>query len=71
MPEHIEVTVNGITYNNVRQAWRETSPDGLPEITVRKRLKAGWPPTIAFLLDPLPPELRRQGYENVRNASLT
>jgi len=65
MPEHIEVTVAGVTYNNVRQAWRELSPDGLPEITVRKRLDAGWPTLVAFTLAPLPPEMRRLGHEEM------
>jgi len=63
MPEHIEVTVDGVTYNNVRQAWRELSPDGLPEITVRKRLKAGWHPALAFFLPPIDPQNRRGGRE--------
>lgn len=62
MPEHIEVVVAGITYNNVRQAWRAISPEGLPEITVRKRLIAGWPPEIAFLLGPIDAQNRRGGY---------
>jgi len=65
MPEHIEVVVDGVTYNNVRQAWRELSPDGLPEITVRKRLKAGWLPALAFLVPPIPPQLRRLGVDKV------
>jgi len=62
MPEHIEVTINKVTYNNVRAAWRAISPKGLPEITVRKRLKAGWPADEAFLLEAIPPELRRKGH---------
>ena len=60
MPEHIEVTVGGITYNNVRQAWRAISPEGLPEITVRKRLKAGWLAIDAFCQLPVPPRRRRR-----------
>ena len=62
MPEHIKVTVKGITYNNVRQAWREVSPDGLPEITVRKRLEMGWHPDDAFTLPPIEPQRRRLGH---------
>ena len=57
----IEITVEGITYNNVRSAWRAQSPEGLPEITVRKRLKAGWSPDIAFWLPAIPANLRRRG----------
>ena len=61
MPNHIQVTVNGNTYNNVRAAWRAESPANLPEITVRKRLNAGWLPDLAFLISPIPPQLRRLG----------
>ena len=55
MPEHIEVVIHKVTYNNVRSAWRAVSPKGLPEITVRKRLDAGWPADEAFLLEAIPP----------------
>ncbi len=67
MPNHIEVTVQGITYNNVRQAWREVSPDGLPEITVRWRLNQGWDSDIAFTMLPIEATLRRKGHNEVRN----
>ena len=63
MPRHLPVTVNGVTYNNVRLAWREVSPEGLKEITVRKRLQMGWEPDIAFTLMPIVPQLRRLGHE--------
>jgi len=59
MPNHIQITVNGNTYNNVRAAWRAESPDNLPEITVRKRLTAGWIPDMAFLCHPIPAQARR------------
>ena len=62
MPRHIPVVVNGNTYNNVRQAWREESPEGLKEITVRKRLAMGWNPDIAFTLIAIIPQLRRLGH---------
>jgi hypothetical protein len=70
MPNHIPVIVDGVTYNNVREAWREVSPEGLPEITVRKRLAMGWEPDIAFTLLPIPPQLRRLGvhYRGLRHA---
>ncbi len=61
MPNHIQITVNGNTYNNVRAAWRAESPDDLPEITVRKRLTAGWSPEDAFWTPAIPPQLRRLG----------
>jgi len=64
MPNHIPVTVNGVTYNNVREAWRATSPEGLLEITVRKRLELGWHPDDAFTLYPvIEPQARRAGHE--------
>lgn len=63
MPNHIPVVVNGNTYNNVRQAWRAESPDGLLEITVRKRLQLGWHPDDAFTLYPvIEPQERRAGH---------
>lgn len=52
-PRNISVTVNGVTYNTIRDAWRALSPDDLPEITVRKRLIAGWIPEFAFLWSPI------------------
>jgi len=58
----IPVTILGVTYNNLRTAWREVSPDGLPEITVRKRLKMGWTPEDAFTLPSIEPRLRRAGH---------
>jgi len=62
MPEQIEVVGKGVTYNKVRAAWREVSPAELPEITVRKRLEAGWSTADAFLQSPIPAELRRLGH---------
>ena len=63
-PRNIEVTVDGVTYNTIRDAWRALSPDDLPEITVRKRLAAGWATTFAFRMPPIEASLRRLGYEN-------
>ena len=62
MPNHITIVVNGVTYNTIRDAWRALSPDDLPEITVRKRLTAGWRPALAFTTSPIVPELRRLGH---------
>ncbi len=61
-PLHIQVVVNGTTYNDVRSAWREESPEGLPEITVRKRLEMGWEPDDAFSMPAIEPQLRRLGH---------
>jgi len=65
MPSHIEVVVHGVTYNNVRSAWREVSPAGLPEITVRWRLKQGWDSDIAFTMLPIEATLRRFGHNHI------
>lgn len=64
-PEHIKVVVKGVSYNDVRSAWRDVSPKNLPEITVRKRLEAGWDADDAFLTPPIPAELRRKGHEEL------
>lgn len=52
------ITVNENTYNSISAAWRAESPDGLPEITVRGRLNAGWSTRMAFGLAPVEPRLR-------------
>ena len=65
MPNHIEITVNGNTYNNVRAAWRAEARPGLPEITVRARLNAGWEIDDAFAWPPIPPSLRRIGHNQL------
>lgn len=71
MPNHIPVVVNGNTYNNVRAAWRAESPDGLLEITVRKRLTMGWLPDDAFLLYPvIAPQSRRAGHNHVTRGNV-
>ena len=64
-PTHISITVAGVTYNDIRAAWRDISPSDLPEITVRKRLAAGWPEYLAFTLLPMPAETRRRGWESL------
>ena len=56
----IPVQVNNNTYKSISLAWRETSPVGLPMITVRMRLKAGWKPDLAFQMPPIPAILRRK-----------
>ena len=59
MPKLISVTVAGNTYNTIRDAWSAESPEGLPEITVRARLKEGWEPDHAFLWPQVEAEVRR------------
>ena len=55
----IPVTVNGNTYKSISAAWRAESPEGLPMITVRVRLKMGWHPEDAFSLPSVAPVDRR------------
>jgi hypothetical protein len=57
----IPVKVGRNTYKSISAAWRAESPEALPMITVRWRLKEGWPNTIAFRLPPTEPQLRRLG----------
>ena len=47
------------TYKSISEAWRELSPKGLPEITVRWRLRHGWEASLAFMTPPIPPKERR------------
>ena len=54
----IPVQVNNNTYKSISAAWREESPAGLPQITVRWRVREGWPTDIAFLLPQVPPAIR-------------
>lgn len=62
----IPITVKGNTYKSISQAWRHESPDGLPQITVRVRLKLGWHPDDAFTLPKVDPQQRRK-FPEVRN----
>lgn len=43
-----QVTVDGKVYKSIAEAWRNESPEGLPIITVHKRLKRGWAFDEAF-----------------------
>ena len=61
----IPITVNNNSYKSISEAWRELSPDGLREITVRLRLRNGWTPEDAFLTKVVPPEDRRT-FKDVR-----
>lgn len=60
MPKMKQVTVNGHTYNTIRDAWRAESPEGLKEVTVRARLNDGWIEEHAFLIPPVEANLRRR-----------
>lgn len=59
MPNPIPVIVLGERYNTIREAWRAASPEGLPEITVRRRLAMGWTPDQAFIEPAVEPAKRR------------
>ena len=52
-------------YKSISAAWRGESPKGLPEVTVRKRLKAGWPALLAFHTPAVIAEDRRS-YKEIR-----
>ena len=54
-----QITVGKNTYRSISEAWRELSPEGLPEITVRWRLRKGWNALLAFTHMPVPPKDRR------------
>ena len=61
-----QITVGKNTYRSISSAWRELSPEGLPEITVRWRLKHGWSALLAFLTPPVPATDRRT-FKDVRS----
>ena len=44
----IPIKIGRNSYKSISEAWREESPKGLKEITVRQRLRDGWPAKIAF-----------------------
>ncbi len=60
------VTVLGVTYTSVAEAWRQTSPQNLKLVTVRWRLRNGWSENDAFTLGVVPPENRR-GFKEIRS----
>lgn len=55
----IAITVNGNTYKSIASAWRNESPEGLKQITVRLRLRNGWDVDDAFTIPTVPAEVRR------------
>ena len=63
----IQIQVNNNTYKSIAAAWRELSPSGLPQITVRWRLKQGWEPYSAFLT-PQVPAKKRRGFKEIRQS---
>lgn len=62
----IQITIGVNTYNSISSAWRNESPDGLPMITVRWRLKNGWDLWDAFTFAPIEP-IRRRGFKVIRD----
>ena len=62
----IPITVGTNTYKSISEAWRETSPPLLKEITVRLRLRNGWSINDAFGLPTVIAEDRRT-FKEVRN----
>jgi len=55
----IAIRINNNTYKSISEAWRELSPEDLPEITVRWRLKNNWNKYEAFTFPAVPPVERR------------
>ena len=56
----IQIKVGNNTYSSIAAAWRAESPEGLPLITVRWRLKSNWVPNDAFWMPSVDPEIRRK-----------
>ena len=63
----IQITVNNNTYKSISAAWRAESPPGLKEITVRLRLRNGWPTCQAFTFPPVIATDRRK-FKEVRES---
>jgi len=61
----LPVTVKGIMYRSIAEAWRTTSPDTLKLITVRLRLRNKWGVDDAFLTPTVLPAERRMS-KNLR-----
>ena len=62
----IPVTVLGHTYKSISEARRELNSP-VPEITIRWRLRNGWPANQAFTMGAIPPVLRRTARANMQN----
>jgi len=58
------ITVNGIQYRSIVEAWRTLSPPTLKLITVRLRLRNGWHPEDAFQQFTVAPAERRMFKKN-------
>jgi hypothetical protein len=54
-----EITIDGVKYPSISAAYRAYAVKGLPMVTVRKRLAAGWEAEDAFGFAPVLPQLRR------------
>jgi len=54
----IPIQIDNNTYKSISAAWRAESPAGLKEITVRLRLRNGWPVKVAFKTPMIPAEER-------------
>ena len=65
MPTPKPITVRGVRYNTIREAWLALAAGEIPEITVRKRLDMGWEPDDAFSVRPVPARDRR-GFKALR-----
>ena len=63
------ITIKGNTYRSVASAWRNLSPATLTLEAVRWRLREGWHPEEAILLDTVHPRIRRV-FKDLRENSL-
>lgn len=62
----IPIEIEGRHYRSIAAAWKAESPPTLKEITVRLRLRNGWPVDQALLVEPVPATDRRT-FPEVRN----
>ena len=59
----LPITIEGITYKSIAEAWRTLSPKTLKLINVRLRLRNGWSPLHALTAPTVPAKYRRTNKE--------
>ncbi len=64
MPKWIAVTIDGVEYPNLTEAWRHESPPGLTAKAVRLRVQRGWDRVVAVLAIPDPNCMMERGLLN-------
>ena len=63
------ITVNGVQYRSIVEAWRACAPPTLKLITVRLRLRNGWHPDDAFAYGTVDP-VDRSGFKRARQTAM-